>query len=417
MRTFFDAGSVAILLLASNGVWANTIYQEENGVVVFEVESQDAPTGWAAKTEIPGYLGSSYYEYTGANQYNSGNIGEHTMSFTFRIATAGNYQLHWRNRIAEGQSSTEANDSWVKFATGTNVEGEQAINGWTKAYMNEFGEWSWNARTVDHVGRHIVQYFSIGDHTMEIAGRSPGHAIDRIALRNVDTVAFDANNFEALPESSSITGDASSHTPEENSTNQPALVDSNSSTSGTCTGNVITLSPLDDLYTDGGQIINSDELRMSGSNRKTYLKFDLSSIPASALSSQLTFSVGDDAGDGTITLFAGSHSQWSEATATLEQLPSESHTVGTLAGQFPTGSQHQISVELSLLGDAKETIVATMGATDNDASILSLQSDSIPTLEVTVDADACSQFNATDATPAGFCRYSHSAIATPDQST
>jgi len=120
--------------LASGLVLADTIYLEENGVVAFEAEGVSAPSGWTAKTDIEGHLGSSYYEYTGNADYTTGDVEQSVMRFTFRISTSGNYQMHWRTRIATGNSFIEANDSWVRLSTAKNIFREPPINGWIKVY-------------------------------------------------------------------------------------------------------------------------------------------------------------------------------------------------------------------------------------------------------------------------------------------
>ena len=127
--------------------------------------------------------------------------GRGTLTYRFRIEEAGNYELIWRSRIGIGTNPTEHNDSWVRFPTGQNVAGEQAINGWVKVFMNRINSWYWRAVTVDFVGRPIRQFFPAGEHTIQISGRSRGHAIDRIALFAYEDVRFSESLFDSLPQS------------------------------------------------------------------------------------------------------------------------------------------------------------------------------------------------------------------------
>lgn len=187
----------AFCSLASVSASAQT-FIENDGFVVMDVESAPATGNWRLERSIGGFKGRGYYVWRGDNLFGASGAGQSTLRYRFRINRPGNYELSWRSRIAEGNNRTESNDSWVRFPTGRNVPGEQALNGWTKAYMNVIGEWSWNARTVDNAGRKIRQFFNAGEHVLEVSGRSRGHAIDRIALFHYNTNSFSRDRFERL---------------------------------------------------------------------------------------------------------------------------------------------------------------------------------------------------------------------------
>ncbi len=184
-----------------SGITSAQTFVESDGFVVMDVESTPATGGWRRERSIGGFKGSAYYVWRGENRFGVSGAGQGTLRYRFRIARSGNYELSWRSRIAEGNSRTEANDSWVRFPTGRNVAGEQPLNGWTKVYMNVINDWSWNARTVDNAGRRVRQFFTAGEHVMEISGRSRGHAIDRIALYHYASNSFSADRFERLAQS------------------------------------------------------------------------------------------------------------------------------------------------------------------------------------------------------------------------
>jgi len=67
--------------LTSGLALADTIYLEENGIVSFEAEGVSAPSGWTIKTDIEGYLGNSYYEYTGNADYSTADVEQSVMRF------------------------------------------------------------------------------------------------------------------------------------------------------------------------------------------------------------------------------------------------------------------------------------------------------------------------------------------------
>jgi len=203
-----------LIVFYSQGLAAQeTIFVEDNGLVVMDVESVTAAPGWAVKTEIAGFKGASYFEWVGPDRFAPGAAGDGKVTYHFRISTPGNYELRWRNRIAHGDSATESNDSWLRFPSGTNITDEHPLSGWTKGYMNGLNAWTWTVTTVDHVALPIRQYFDAGDHTFEISGRSAGHAIDRIVLFQYETNTFSHGKFESYAESSKINADPNPKNP------------------------------------------------------------------------------------------------------------------------------------------------------------------------------------------------------------
>ncbi len=195
----------AISICASVSVHAAT-FQESGGVVVIEAESSSAKGSWSKESKIGGAKGGSYLIWKGPDLFSGKSAGRDTLRYTFRIQKAGNYELKWRTYIGHANTSTEANDSWVRFPTGKNIGGQHPINGWTKVFQNQPKQWSWSAKTVDNVGKSVRQYFSKGDHVMEVSGRSNGHAIDRIVLFQYGSVSFSEGKFNGYPASKTVGG-------------------------------------------------------------------------------------------------------------------------------------------------------------------------------------------------------------------
>jgi len=211
-------------------------FLESDGKVVIEAESANPAGAWSRQSNISGAKGGAYLVWTGANLFGVNSAGSGTLRYTFRVREAGNYELRWRSYIAEGNNATEANDSWVRFPTGQNINGQHALNGWTKAFQNQLNQWSWSAKTVDNVGRPIRQFFSAGDHVIEISGRSRGHAIDRLVMFQYDRIRFSQSTFEAFAVSSTVGGieppAPPTPTPEPPTTQPPTTVPPTSS--GNC---------------------------------------------------------------------------------------------------------------------------------------------------------------------------------------
>lgn len=200
-------------------------FNESEGMVAIEVESQPPNGDWARETSINGFLGSSYYVWEGENLF--GDPGSGVMEYKIRINNPGKYRFTMRSRITEGNSGSESNDLWVRFQDADEFYGERngervyprdnmrgpngtdqtpypegsSEDGWLKAYMNQLNQWHWNARTSDNDGRNIyVEFFEPDIYTMEIAGRSRGFGIDRFVLYAEPLYSDEAVEAAARPE-------------------------------------------------------------------------------------------------------------------------------------------------------------------------------------------------------------------------
>lgn len=179
-------------------------FLESGGIVIFEAESSGPEGDWELESSIGGFSGSGYLRWDGPDGFAVSTAGRGETTYRFRIERAGNYELLWRSRITRGNNRTEHNDSWARFPTGSNIPGEQGLNGWTKVYMSTLNQWKWQSATVDNVGRRVRQFFSAGEHTFQISGRSNGHAIDRIALFDYSDNRINPANFDSLPQSNTV---------------------------------------------------------------------------------------------------------------------------------------------------------------------------------------------------------------------
>jgi hypothetical protein len=169
-------------------------------------------------TAIPGFTGSEYLVYRGTNLFNS--PGHSRLTYQLQINQTGKYRIQWRSRIALGSDQTEHNDSWLRLPDASSFYAQKSGNvlyphgsgrspnpvgagskGWFKVYQNQLGVWSWNTSTNDHNPFNIFAEFdSAGTYTLEVSGRSLGHALDRIVLYHESVAAAQALNLN-LPES------------------------------------------------------------------------------------------------------------------------------------------------------------------------------------------------------------------------
>ena len=177
-------------------------FQEVNGIAVVEAENGTRPSAWPRETSVSGATGGAYMAYRGSNSFSTPSSA--VARYTVRINSTGTYRFVWRNRIgiiASHNANTEHNDSWLRipgaanfyaqrgssriFPRGSgkspNPEGASA-NGYFKVYTNTMG-WNWATNTSDNDPHQIfVTFSSPGVYTIEIAGRSKGHFIDRFVL-------------------------------------------------------------------------------------------------------------------------------------------------------------------------------------------------------------------------------------------
>ncbi|NJC26891.1 T9SS type A sorting domain-containing protein [Neolewinella antarctica] len=176
-------------------------FVEADGIVRVDAESTGELGEWEKRSGIEGFIGDGYLEYTGGNKFN--NPGTSLLSYKVRITTTGTYRIRWRSRITAPGERTEFNDSWLRVPDATLFYAEKAdgsrvfpkgsglmpvpegsgSGGWFKVYQNRADQWTWQTSTNDNDPFDIYATFDApGDYTVEISGRSKGHAIDRFVL-------------------------------------------------------------------------------------------------------------------------------------------------------------------------------------------------------------------------------------------
>ncbi|MFT7542234.1 MAG: hypothetical protein ACI9K5_003213, partial [Gammaproteobacteria bacterium] len=173
---------------ASTGGSGDGPFEEEDGLVVMQIESATRIDYWGAANVLPGFTGSSYYFWFGPDFYNSPGIG--TLTYEIDVTNSGTFFLSIYN-YHDDPEPDKANDCWVRMDGGT----------WYKVYSNlgtsTVGVWNWSSR-FDHTGQDAQYTLGVGQHTLEISGRSAGYHMDRVHLHQASVSnPFDLN----LPES------------------------------------------------------------------------------------------------------------------------------------------------------------------------------------------------------------------------
>ena len=399
--------SALIVMAASCGqslANSDTIYLEDNGYVLFEVENVNLAGDWVLNTDIKGYRGSGYLEWTGPNYFAKIDAGSGLISYPVRITTAGNYELRWRSRIAKGDSNTESNDSWVRFPSGNNVVGEEPLDGWTKVYMGESDTWSWSSRTVDHLARPVRQFFTAGDHTVEIAGRSNGHAIDQIALYRYPDVSFDPGLSGTLPLSRYLQSDGQLIDPnpmvvpnpedalEERLNVVTLAANSQSPLPSECTSNSLLLTATQSATQhrqNEGVSYQTDELIASATDRSILLAYDLSLLPPLSTAS-LRYTTGAEISNGTLNIHSGSHNQW--PVAQPEYMPDAMVQLATAQGGWDSSTTYQTQLDASILPRELTTFILSLQAGSDALPLSGSMSAPGPLLLVSGDDNFCADW-------------------------
>ena len=336
-------------------------FVETNGRLIVETETGDFDGNWQLRNEVYGYTGAGYLLWTGSNNFGPDRAPfGNPISYHFRINTPGNYELRWRSRNTVGTDPTEHNDTWVRFPTGENIEGQHPIyDSWTKGYMGHVEQWTWDTWTVDHDNQYIRQYFAAGDHVIEIAGRSNGHSVDRFVLHQYETGNFNTTTFDAL---------ASSPLASQLSDNRHVY------TGNSCVAQQLSLSADQSLHTDEG----------SG---KTYLRFStgtIDNIQSLASNASLLVSGVDVAPD--VAVYLGSHSNWNTGTQ-AGNLPQSSALLGQSSPQAEL--QQSISIDASMLTESWITLILEHA---NNNELFGSHSGVEPRLNMTIPQAECGDY-------------------------
>ncbi len=183
------------------------LYLETDGVVVFEAENTASDLGsWVKKTELEGFNGSGYLEFTG-NQPGSGPVSS-PLEYEFKITKPGLYRLHIHCArimvVIRGEERHDvANDGYVRvegtYGDGPNAgdsHGDDALlsllQSDTKFFggKNEIFVWQ-SGRRLDpggHQNKRVAVYdFKAGEtYRFVLSGRSQFWKVDRIMFRHLD---------------------------------------------------------------------------------------------------------------------------------------------------------------------------------------------------------------------------------------
>tara|TARA_R110000868_G_scaffold243273_1_gene499208 strand:+ start:1268 stop:1903 length:636 start_codon:yes stop_codon:yes gene_type:complete len=152
------------------------VWKENDGILVIEVENHSDKKSpnvkWELKKESKGFSGTGYYQWTGVGIWHkideyASMASERILSYTFEINKKGIYYAKIKNfhLMEDGD-----NDVYLSINKSS----------WNKIYDHQKENWTWDEN--GQWNDKYPQYLKKGIYQIELAGRSQGFAIDKIAL-------------------------------------------------------------------------------------------------------------------------------------------------------------------------------------------------------------------------------------------
>lgn len=206
-------------------------------MLVIEAEDLTLSGSWQEATTHAGFTGTGYILWTGASQNN--NPGQGVLSAALKFDTAGRYRFRFRNRIGQGNNTTEHNDTWLRFPDAAGYYGMKTNNGqesrrypkpkcddatfiaqiealpsvssagcpngtskdgWLKVYSSGATNWSWSTNTSDNDAHPLyVEIGAPGTFELELSARADYHLLDRIVISREDVAGSVAEDTTLAP--------------------------------------------------------------------------------------------------------------------------------------------------------------------------------------------------------------------------
>lgn len=410
------------------------VFQEQNGLVVIEMESQPATDGWQLQSSVPGFTGDGYYRWEGPDLF--GNPGAQGVTeYKFNITNPGTYQMRFHNHRNGGIPFDQENDIWTKMDNGS----------WIKVFSGTQGQWNWVSQFDFGEGnRPSASYvLSAGEHTFTVSGRSNGFRVDRVALYNTSlTSAGQALNL-SNPQSP-VSGGTNDLTFEleglaiddgqvlltpslqwslqsgpgratfsdpQSSTTQVELPfpgtyvvkltaddgEFQSSSTRTIIAPIIEPStgelpfePLDDATVEGANGINDGliKVQQSGPARTGYFKFDVTDVSSEdILGARLRLTVSQDPGSGTLNLYQATTNAWTEESINSANAPGQGALIDSVGGTHSVGNVVEFDVSSVVTSNGTYSFVLKHGG-GNDVWFSSKEGSASPQLVVDTGGQA-----------------------------
>ena len=118
--------------------------------------------------------------------------------------------------------------------------------------------------------------------------------------------------------------------------------------------------PIDDAHVQSGKGYNQTIIRLDENSRTSYLKFDLSPIEAIGgyiTDATLEFTINSDEGNGTISIYKGLDSDWTEQQIDNINVPEIDILLGTITKEYKIGNTEEVILSASDLIPENTTLI------------------------------------------------------------
>ncbi len=164
-------------------------------VVILEAESLPINGAWRIANDGRA-SGGRYITWEGLSRERNNSKPADAMSTSIKIGKPGEYRFTWAMRQPDNVAGDKANDSWLNFPDADRfgpVDGGR-YGGFIKVFGRSTGEFKYaGTADVSHQKSKVAILFNnSGTYTLQIAGRSHGHQIDRIIIHHDTISAKDA---------------------------------------------------------------------------------------------------------------------------------------------------------------------------------------------------------------------------------
>ena len=154
-------------------------------VVALEAESLPLMGAWQVADDGAA-SGGKYITWTGLSREANNWEPADVVNVALEIQEAGSYRFTWAMRQPDDVAGDKANDSWLNFpdAARFGPVGGGSYGGFVKVFGNAKGGFNYQATAdQDHQKSEMaIEFAEPGTYTMQLAGRSHGHQIDRIVV-------------------------------------------------------------------------------------------------------------------------------------------------------------------------------------------------------------------------------------------
>ncbi|MFK7813672.1 MAG: Ig-like domain-containing protein [Maribacter sp.] len=152
---------------------------------------------------------------------------------------------------------------------------------------------------------------------------------------------------------------------------------------------------------------NGPILRAEEGNREIYLKFDLSSFSGLVTKAELEMQVASDPGNGTLEVYLGSNSNWTETGLTGSNKPTAvGNAIASISDTYSLGQTKTWNLDVNQLANGSEVTLIVKHSNGNDVAFASDETNQAPRLIITsgdlVDVDGDGYFSDIDCDDTNF---------------